>query len=231
MPLGVRIDQPHVALYDSSGKKGKKQDFQYLFIQEGPAWTIYYEGRPLRGFKGNGFAYIHYLVENQGKEFCPEDLFSAVDKLPPKELGFRKIAYENAEKKRKAKDPTDSRDIIDQHGIDELKEEWNYLKAEIDKAEENNDFERANREKEKLEKLEKHLSEYVDLHGKSKKFPGDHATKNKERIRKAIERALEKILEYDKEAGEHFKKALSKPDSYSYTFCYNPHLSIAWEKS
>jgi hypothetical protein len=231
MPLGVMIYEPHVTLYDSSGKKGKKQDFQYLFTQEGPAWTIYYEGRPLSGFKGTGFAYIHYLIENQGKEFCPEDLLSAVDTLPPQELGFRKIGYENAEMKRKAKNSTDSRNIIDQKGLDELKNQRNYLKAEIDKAEENNDLERAIRAKEKLEEFEEHFLKSVDLHGKSRKFPGDDATKNKERIRKAIERALKKILAYDKEAGEHFKKAISKPDSCSRTFCYSPHPSIAWKKS
>ncbi len=76
-----------------------------------------------------------------------------------------------------------------------------------------------------MEKLGQYIPETISFNGKSKKTRNE-ATRSKERIGKRISRAIDKIVEYDKKAAEHFKKAI--PAINSYSLSYTPEETPDW---
>ena len=60
-------------IYDIHRKESLKEA-RYAFYLEGTAWTIIFDGKPIRALRDKGIQYLHYLVANQNKSFFPEDL-------------------------------------------------------------------------------------------------------------------------------------------------------------
>ena len=55
-------------------RKESLNEAKFAFYPEGPTWTITYDGETIRGLRGKGFQYLHYLVANQNKQFFSSDL-------------------------------------------------------------------------------------------------------------------------------------------------------------
>lgn len=175
-----------------------------IFRQTGPTWEIVYNNKtPLRGLRGKGFGYIHFLVKHPKKEYHTDSLAIEVDKIDPDSLD--KLI-------KSTTDNTDNNEYYDQKkmGADHRDMVYGESKDEI---------------KKELEDLTKHYYKLFRPGGKSRKFV-DNTTKNKNRIYKSIDRALDVIKTHDKDTWKHFSITLNP--IHSYYLSYTPDRNINW---
>jgi hypothetical protein len=199
---------------DSRPSSDNVAESPYVFLQEGPSWTITYEGKTVRGLTGKGFAIIHYLVSNKGKTFSIADLAREFDK----------VEYRMA---------TDSANIIEDKSmieglespLEKLKHAYGELKNDLRKAEDANDLPRIEKAKHELQEFEKHAAQDLNIHGKTRKFSNE-TFKAKDRIRRRIERALDILKQHDENTYLHFRRVLSPINSFFHS--YNPDRPINW---
>ncbi len=200
---------------------------QYVFRKTGPTWTIVYKGKELNGLKGKGFQFIHYLVLHERKGFYTNDLAKEVEKVHPDMLReFSRLQEVGSDSNNiKGKNHIDHRSMIDDKYEKDLKEQRDYLAQELRKAENDNDLPRIQKFRAKYEELGTYLHQLIRPNGKPRKF-GDSTTRTKERITKAIKRALQEINDHDENTWRHFNSALSP--IHSYKLSYTPDRHIDW---
>jgi hypothetical protein len=200
-------------------------DHGNVFRREGPLWTITYEGKTLKGLRGKGFEVIHFLVQNKNKVFGVIELCQEIDKMDAIIKSSSDNFYLENGHKISVKEGVDGRDIIYGKPFQELKDHLADLKEELHEAEENADIGRIERAERDLDDFERHMSLYFGKDGKSRKF-SDEFMKIKERIRKNLAWALNKIKEQDGDTYLHFYNALRPLKSNFYS--YRPDRDIDW---
>ena len=226
----VRDDKPHWVLYPAEPVlvvEHEAQPNRYEFYQEGPSWTIIYEGEVLRGLKGKGFEELHFLVKNERKIFHINEIIQETEKVPPDSLS--KTAEFNAKQGKNdktSKDSTNHRDLADDKFKKELKEKRISLQKAVQEAENNNDIPRLEKAKMELERFYKFRAEYFGKNGKARKVV-DETTNSKNRVNRRIERALKEIKKYDENTFNHFHTAIKKTNN-NYFLQYNPVRHIDW---
>jgi DNA repair exonuclease SbcCD ATPase subunit len=119
----------------------------------------------------------------------------------------------------------DSDDIIYGDSMKELKDNYHYLKRELQKAEDDNDLSRIDLIKKQLNDFNKQLATYFTKDKKSRRFIND-TIKAKNRLSKRIERALNFIKKYDENTYRHFYNALRPINSFLQS--YIPDRNIDW---
>ncbi len=195
------------------------EESRYAFFAEGPTWTIIYNGKALRGLRGGGFRYIHYLVKNPRQQYHTNGL-NEIDGKPENTGSF---FDENLN--------TDSKDT-DRHIKTDAKAKKQYkariieLREMIAEAERNNDLVALSNANEEYEAIISQLQKDFTLKGSPRLFRDD-SDKIKDRIVQAIRRAVRSIKKHDPEIAEHFLKALRPINSFQQ--CYNPDEEIDWQ--
>ena len=220
------------SLYDhmiASAETQTPVESLYVFCQEGPAWRITYEGKTLRGLRGKGFGYIHYLVSRKGEQFHTEELAQLdgvivndyVSSLPN-----TSHQYDNSSvSSQKAKEDIDSRDMVYGRSREELEEHWIYLQKELSQAEESNDPGRIEKAESELRNFEEYVVKYFGKGGKVRKFRNE-STRNKDRVTKSIERALNTIRKHHENTWQHFYRSLRPINSFRLS--YTPNKDLDW---
>jgi hypothetical protein len=199
-------------------------NYENVFRQEGPSWTIIYEGKTLSGLKGRGFEIIHFLVQNKDKSFHVSKLSKEIDKIDPNYIQTSDNLNSDMEHKPSDKGTVDGRDMIYGNSLQDFKEYRRDLKNELRVAEENNDTGRIEKLKVEMEEFESYASSYLTKDGKSRKF-SDDTIKAKERIRKRITRALAVIKKHDENTWRHFNRSLGP---INFSLSYTPDKNIDW---
>ncbi|QTA82344.1 Uncharacterized protein dnl_47180 [Desulfonema limicola] len=208
----------YLTLLDKHIEKESRKEANYVFIREGKGWTIVFNSKRSVAFRGKGFGYLYFLVKNKHKKCKMEDLENFV--LSEKELPSSTSG--------KYYDPdishnSTSQKILDDSAIEAYKKEIKRLKQELKEAKENNDIER----KTIIEKEIKLYSSDLNVDKKSKKFTDAHK-RMKDRIGKAIKRAIETIEKSDANLANHFDDSLSQK-MYSDGIDYSPKPDIDWQ--
>jgi hypothetical protein len=203
---------------------------RYLFRNDGPSWTIRYEGKTLSGFTGKGFEIIHYLICKKGQVFHISELAKEIDKIDLDES--KKLSEIDSEKerdegnKKKAKNQLiDGKDMICGESKKDIKEHFYYLKNELREAENNHDPGRKEKVDKELTEFTKYMNSYFKKGGKSREF-ADDITRAKGRLSKRIERALKSIKKQDEKMYRHFHSALRPVNSFLQS--YTPDRDIGW---
>jgi hypothetical protein len=207
---------------------------QYVFRKTGPSWEIIFEGRKISGLQGKGFKCLHYLVSRPGSDFSVLDLNQLDGNInfngnTKSRAAFSEEKRNESEEIKNSNRPSGGtfhqEDIADKRYLYELKNKWQQLRIALADAEREGDPDAEEQAKIELEKLGQYIPETISFNGKSKKTRNE-ATRSKERIGKRISRAIDKIVEYDKKAAEHFKKAI--PAINSYSLSYTPEETPDW---
>lgn len=189
----------------------KPANEQFVFKKAGPGWIITFDGNLMGPFKGKGFDYLHYLIQNARREYSNLELDKALnarenilldrvvsvegwqEKTDSKALGqYKKRLMEIAEERRKAEVGNDQ--ILTQALNDEAEEIGNELKN-------------------------------CRWYGKTKSF-SNVERKISNKVSRAIGRALDHFKVHNEKVYEHFKEALGHP--HSLTKHYNPTPEIPW---
>ena len=192
---------------------------QFAFLKEGKTWAIIYDGKtPIRGLKQGGWKYIHYLVSRKNDAHHTENLVK-LDGIPVEHIGKNKRFdeddpsedYQSNNYKKKSV----SKILL------ELTKEKNDLEEELHEAEGMDDLAEIDRINSELE-IKREL---IILERNKDEDPVDRANKNKEKISRAIYRALEEIKIYEN-IWNHFNDSLKNKSSYNIS--YEPNPDINW---
>jgi len=201
----------------------------YAFYQEGPTWKITYEGKTLRGLKGNGFKYIHYLLCNRNKQFHTDELAELDGIMPndPKQEDYESTAPIQGRPSLGSAGWVDHRDMTYGRAKQELKDHWRDLRKELEEATKFNDPCRIEKAERDLHEFERFSGEYEGKGREVRKFM-DQSTRTKNRISKSIERALNTIKKHDpKKIWPHFYNALKPVNDYKQS--YRPNADLDWK--
>lgn len=226
--------KPHV----SHGKEEapKEEAIENLFIQTGPTWKIVYEGRLLDGLGGKGFPYLHYLVQNPGKEFHVRELDLAIHGSNPE-------AEHNVPRGRFLEND-DTDDFEDGHGsskkvpqktfdvneiaypeaLQKLKQRYLDLNEEIQDAENLQHSEKVEQLKKEQEEILKYIKN--SYYAKESKRFRDESTKQKDRICRSLQRAIDLIAKHDQPIARHFRRSINPINSF--ILAYTPDREIGW---
>lgn len=200
----------------------------YVFRNEGPSWTIIYEGITFRGLKGKGLEIIHYLVRHKGKDFRTSDLSKEFDKTTvaeEKKFATDESSSEDGRRFDEMKSQ-DVDDIIDDKTKTEVQDYRNRLFQELREAQDNNNIPRIEEIEQEIESLDEYLIASLKRSGKSQQFINE-TMRVKNRICKRIERALQHLEKRpNKNTYLHFKRALSPINSFFQS--YRPDRHIDW---
>jgi hypothetical protein len=209
----------------------ERDEAKHVFCKEGQTYTIIFNGgKPLRGFRGGGFKYLHYLVANRGKAFSHEELnaldgvdtefLDSLDSSSNTDSGNSELA-----KSKKGKLTEYSNDRITTSAAQKLFIEYKRLKENIEAAEQSEDPDRITEAKMAFSKFKTHYQFYFGPGGRIKKFNSGSKTV-KDKIAISLKRALKSIEKEDQEVYSHFFESLSPP--YSNTLQYGPLKDIDW---
>jgi hypothetical protein len=221
-------DFPHTRFFKKSEltKKRILLDLQYKFFREGPTWTIVYDGKSLRGLNGKGFKFIHFLVSKHGKEFWTNELENEVHGINPDLLGNEKETQEYGLNFVKLGYSNDRQSLGDRKTLESLRKKRDEYTADLEDAQRSNDLVLIRECTDKLTEFNKKASEYLRPGGSEKMFR--HETdKIKDRVTKAISRALNTIKKEDQNIYLHFHNAI-KP-IHSSQLSYSPDREINWQ--
>ena len=195
-----------------------------VFQKTGQFWTISYEGHTFRLKDSKGLQYLAFLLSHPGEEFHALRLLSEVDGKAlthghDTEMSERQFLDEGLS----ISSLGDAGPISDDQAWKAYKRRLEELRAELEEAQEFNDYERAERVEEEIEALTKELSAAYGLGGRARKLadPGEKARKT---ISKAVGRALEHIKANDENLWRHLQNALS----LGLFPAYKPHPPVKW---
>ena len=196
-----------------------------VFRQEGPSWTITYEGETLRGLRGKGFELIHHLILHKEKLFHTDELSQEIDKIVPTEGNEQGKTYLDHydESTQTITQGIDAKAKIYGKSMEELKKYRTHLNEELRKAE-TDPPRKANVEKE-LEEFNRYCTQYFGSGGQSRK-DRDNPMRTKDRMCKRIERALDNIKKNNENIWRHFYSALRPINDFFQS--YRPDRDISW---
>ena len=227
---------------------------KFVFCQEGGSWRLSFKGKSTGGYTGDGFKYLHFIIQNKYEPVSVQklDKLDGIlikdqedDRLKREEEDYvpdinPSIAAGSGSKSHHADEKQEKsgkngklnvRSKITPEVIAQLEAHNAQLAKDIQKAKSEGD----NVIYEELENEFNWVEEYLEENSKKmkngdiviKKDPHENRKEFKQirdKIRIAIVRALNKIKEYDYEAWTHFEKSLNSKGGW----CYNPQDNIDW---
>ncbi len=195
-----RLKKLYINRYYSAVRIGLRDEANYAFYKQGEAWKITFDGKPITGLKQNGFKYIHFLVCHENESFLHTEL---------NEMDYGAAANgKQFTNEHLNIDGTDTFELIDKQGSQEIKAEIQRLREEHQKALSLDEHEYALQLEKELEELEAYYSETHSRVGKIKIERGNYK-KIQTRIGNAIKRAINLLEQKDyKEVAQHFKKSI-----------------------
>jgi hypothetical protein len=212
-----------------------KLNDQNIFRPDGDDWTVRYEGGSLMAFPSSvGMFYIGYLVNHPARKFTVSELRTVRQQQQsgPSDATYGKMPNEDLEREGMSAQGADSAGpILNRHGLQKFRERLKELDQELEDAKANHDH--AAQERLEAEKIEliKELQRAVSPSPKGgldtdKKLRQIAAGSKKDRdsVRNAINRDLEKIERKDLSLGRHLRNSLKLQD----LFVYQPEPPVAW---
>ena len=200
MPIGPLLDRE------------KRIDVKVNRIEKrGRSWYISFNGLEFDAGRLNGFGYLKVLVENQGEEHSLEELArKAGDSETPAAESNKIAGNEGLDGRISNLDPQ-----LDEAGRKKLNSRLADLERQISTAKETDrqEVEKFTREKSEIEAT---LRKSRGLRNRDR-VTGDPLLRERERVRKAIDRALKELAKACPPLHDHLKIALVKTgEIYSY---------------
>jgi hypothetical protein len=196
---------------------------RYALYKEGASWSLVFDGKKIRGLRGNGFKYIQYLVQHRGQQFSTDDL-SLLDGTASNKTDHG-YSYQEGLRTGEAINMSITLEVGDRETISEIKKELGTLYREKDIAEDNNDIGRREQIESEIDRYETYLKEYAEFMEHSKRF-NNESKRTQLRIAKSVERAIKQLEKHNRKAYKHFIKAIHPINSF--TLGYNPVEPIDW---
>ena len=191
------------------------------FRREGDFWTITHAGKTshLRNIKGLG--YIAFLLAHPGERLHVIDIVQAVEG----DTSGRGIdaAREGLQVQRGL---GDAGEVLDAQARDEYRRRRDELRAELEDAQGQNDFGRAEAARHELELVIDELSAAIGSGGRGRKNLA-HAERARSLVTKHIRNGLDLIGRHDSELGSHLDRSIQTGAYCAYL--PDPGQKVAWQ--
>lgn len=203
----------------------------YIFIRKGDFWEVWFKNEYIFIEHQNGLSYTRHLIANQGKRFNPFELDLAVslrDNPIPTELNneeiedIKSILISKPDEYVKYKKSGNKFAEEDMKIINILKEALDKALNEAHQAMNNNDKEKM---EEKMKEAELYASELRELKKNNKPYSRGIYIAKKDKIRRAINRAIKHIKKLNQGLGLHLDLSIYRSDP----FHYSPENPIQWQ--
>jgi hypothetical protein len=209
--------------------------FANIFRKDGDDWSVRYDGGklfPVRDLVG--VFYVGYLIEHQGEEFSPSqlsDVYGAqkVDPTSRSAQGAERQAdkpVDDEPQPRRTRSlgvRNDGGESPDDDAMADYHKRLTEIKIELEKASKNRDEAQISRLQEERHFLLDEIAKHMKPDGQPRQQPRD-LKKTRDRVKKAIEEAMEKISMKDTALGLHLQNSL-KLDTL---FSYKPERAVPW---
>jgi hypothetical protein len=175
------------------------------FRQEGDSWRLVFDGKTATAKHTKGMLYIRYLLEIAPRQVPTVQLRQVADpEFQPHLLGS-------------------AGEDLDNTFLKQLHERLGEIDAELDEANDQQDFGRQSDLVEEQERLNERLHSSVGLRGRIRKADDD-LERNRKSVGNAISTSIRNIAEVHPELGRHLKAHISKGDQCA----YRPKPGMAW---
>jgi hypothetical protein len=215
---------PEDTLGETEVKRSINRD--YVFRQEGDFYEIVFAGKPLPRSKLFGLSYIYILIQKQSEEISALELGVRSGNIS--EDYFSNKLKEGLEEITSLREP-----ILDQKGLNDIRNQMKDLKDELREYEDDMDYERANIIKHQIQELEEWIiKEYGQLHSapfRRRKDPKDseyshQLESSRKKVSSSIKRAIDWMKKFNEDMAEHFDKSINK----GRFLCYRPRQPLDW---
>ena len=221
--------QRHVKLAEellvkAGGAVSVKPAGESRFKREGDVWTIAFDGHVTRVKHGVGLAYLAHLLARPGTEVHVMDLVGAVEGTG----AAPRAAAPAASEREAAGINTDHtyEAVLDATARNAYKSRLRELQAEIERAERDNDPERASRARTEFDFLASELTGAMGLGGRARTSGGSSAERARVSVTKAVKAALKRIDAQHPALGQHLERTIHTGAFCAYT--PDPRAPIDW---
>ena len=198
---------------------GHRPSLAFVFRKEGDTWTVAFEGESVTGIKDQkGMLYIQKLLGKREQHVRPEALEEAPDPADVRHVTAAEAVGEEGDSRPRRNGGVRVDAVHDKEGLAKLRRDYGEAQAERDRAIKDNDGAAKERAERDIESLFGHLQE-----GGRASF-ANAAGKCRERVSKALGRAIEHIESHHVALGRHLKQFLSVPN-----LVYTPDRHIDWQ--
>ena len=159
------------------------------FLQLDGEWLVKIGHESARIKDSLGMQYLHYLLMKQDKSISVLELDQAISKTSDEDL---KGHIEERDEFSISSEPNQDLEATDLQSIREYKTELHKLKMQLDDAIEIGDTDKQHTLNDSISELVDHLSKVTNIKGKPRKT-NSYADKCRQRIQKAISRAIKEI--------------------------------------
>lgn len=196
------------------------------FVFTGDHWNITFQGQTKTFRNIKGIRYIAWLIEHQGKEFSPENLYCTID---PPNIKSVNTVYSNMTTAELDNEGLTvgtlgaAGELLDERAIRELKQQLSKIADMKEIAQETHNTERLSQLNDEEAQIKSYLSASYGHHGKSRRVP-DTLKRKSDSVKKNIRTAVNRINEHLPILGEHLKGIHRGSD-----LIYSPSPRVNWE--
>lgn len=198
------LQQRYLRRYYLNVRRGLSAEANYAFYQQGEAWKIIFDGKPIAGLALGGFKYIHFLMCHENELFSHMELNNLCGGVPPNEL-TREYSNDNP-----LLEWSDTFPLNDSKGRQIMEAEIQRLTEEILYATAINDEINVVALEKNLEQVEQYYDNCFHKSGKIKTERGKYKNAQ-DKIGKAIKDAVFMLVEKGyMDVAVHFKKSIPR---------------------
>ena len=230
----IRMDLDEVQLLISNGaRRDSEQDSKtitsnksYQFTVRGNYYLVQGERACISYLKSLGLFYIHHLLTRSGRYITSAELLRLANQLyhpSDGKVSSDEIAEELSEAILSTAGTIHDGEVTDGEGIEAIFRRLDHIATEIETARSNNDLGRVDLLSKEKGKLESELRKSIGSDGQLRVLKL-RVKNNMDKVRKAVDRALEQIQEGNPQLGSHLKESIAIGHSCS----YQPVSPISW---
>jgi hypothetical protein len=239
------LKEKYLKELDSIARDEKKLENKNLFYRKNGFWLISYYGSQSLIQNLDGFEYIHFLLQNKGKQFT----YFNIEQLLNGEADKEKIEKENQNSEEDSNEDDKEEGEIDKgflfSSLDQemitpdllskIQTERNKISEQMNEAERNGDNEHFIELSSFLKQLDEHLKDYITVKEskkggkkfiKIKRFKNSTAYKvKKDNVDRVIKYALNSLEEHNQSAYKHLKASIRNKSGEIW---YEPEVDTDW---
>jgi Sigma-54 interaction domain len=214
LPTGVFYDDK---VEENGEKPVAATAHQYAFRKTGDYWQITYEGRTFLLRDAKGLHYIAHLIRHHGTQFTAFQLTVIVNPVAPEVSGRPDLDFDEYE----VNSDLGRADFnLDAKALKQYQAELKRLYDDRELAKQRNDSARIKEVEEDIHAIRKELG----LGGRGRKLI-DTAERARRAVFGSYDRALNKILEYDRNLYQHLHNSITTGQY----LVYDPEKVLDWE--
>lgn len=220
-PFIVHTTRASATAEPIESEKSEAEAPAYAFYKRGEMWTIAYGSKEFHLKDCKGLRYIHTMLRHPHRDFKPIELEVASEGTPV----AAPIGPDEREMLNGTTDGGNDQPQIDEQTRRDVEAAISSLRTEKLAAEQRRDHVAAGGYEDQIEELEQYLAGSTALGGRTRTFV-DEPERARQRVRKCIKRAFDKIADQSSDLAEYLGEHIET--GYNCVYRVTPRNEIPW---